>query len=321
MIRSLLALALVCGPAAAQVQPDAQKLRVPGRNAYVYMCVFNAFAGQYDQLAGEMRDLGVVRVRLSTSAKTLPIDPAYVQQVKAFNRAMHARGIAVAGLYLQDALFLHDPAKVAERTDQMLDYNEGLFGGIAAGERFDALDVDVEPPQDPAWSGATWAEKDVLVQDLLTNVVAVIRTTIDLRLGAAADELPFSVGAQHYFHDRVLSGDLTVGKTEDFLLAGANVVSLFTYDDDLNDVVSRASAEVIDTTTPNSIEIVLKTVNDGLDDQTFFEEGCAPMAVTSLQAMLQLAQLSPAPNLVPEVGIFEYDSFREICLPGPAVCP
>lgn len=326
---ALLALPAAQAPGPAQVAPapsrwtqpatlPAAKAWRPRMSAYVYTCVLEAFAGAPDLLAAELAAADVVRVRVTAKPQGYAGDPAAVASAKAVNRALHARGIEVLALFLQDASVLGDPDKARARTHALLDFQEGVFGGIQPAERFDGLDLDVEPHQHPAW-GSDWTVNDALVLDLL-EVVAAVRGAVVRRLGTGADALPISVAVPHWLHDRVLSGDLTVGTPTDFLQAGARVVSLFDYDDDLADLVARAAPEVADVQVPRSLEIVLKTVDDGLDDQTFFEEGCDALHTTAAALIQALAPLSAVDGLVLDVGVYEADSLRALCLASPPAC-
>jgi hypothetical protein len=114
--------------------------------------------------------------RVYGSYKNLPVDDPSV--MAAWNARLHEAGIS-SQLLLAEPTWVQPanrPNLLAKVTARVIDFN--LTSGRTAPERFDAVHLDLEPQQLPAWDAGTPADKRAFL-DLLLTTYAELRAHLD----------------------------------------------------------------------------------------------------------------------------------------------
>lgn len=297
-------LAVTPVPAAPLHNTDRETISV-----YVYTRTVDAYAGDYETLAAQMRDdENVGALFLSVGMKKLDptdseYDPAYAPKIRAFVAAMHGKGIFVHAMYLQDETCLDDLALARSRTEEIIAFDVQS----ATLEKFDGLHLDIEPERADDWDYES--RRFGLVQKLLA-VMQAIRG----EMTSAGCSLPLSssLGAD-YMEGGELQSYLTrngqsLGYPDDFL-AWVDFVLLMSYEDDYLHCINQVKDEIECAGTDGSIMLGMKTKNSGSNDGTFWEEGWQTLC-TAMGELRSGFDYSGGPLM--GFVVFEYESFTAL---------
>lgn len=220
------------------------------------------------QIPEQVQILGISDVLLSVDVRTASASRTYRSTFSQMVSDFHSRGITVRCMIANGTKYLDDVNEI----DIKVGYFIKMQGKLAADSRFDGVHVDIEPHAHPDWKTSGYLP-DETRENLMQQMLACFER-LNLLIG---DEYECSADIAHWLHHKYVSGDLITCRVQEWLQY-IDIVCIMAYDDDYLDVKNRVAEEL--NAVPqyeSSIIVSIKSINDGKDDETFYEEGWSLM--------------------------------------------
>lgn len=286
-------------------------------SAYVYNRTLDQYRGKPDLLAERMDFFGIDDVYLFLSTQPFANDSEFQNEIRALVRALRKRGIDT-----HHASFSHVNAYGEERNEiiealrlyqRNSDPEERLAGihfdiesHIMRENRDRWANVMNEYDLSISWDSQTGygagGPNDQVMKWVLEQIEEIKRQTEDLGF-------VYSQALGHFYEDRLVRGDLSVGGVNDFL-EHCDYVILMNYTDDTARLIRQARLEVENANQPNSIEVVVKTADNrvGSLSTTFADKGWLVM----MNALTELCEAFSGESAFRGIGFFEFQSLEEL---------
>jgi hypothetical protein len=284
------------------------------RGVYVYARTMETYLGKYEDLVGKMQQLGISDIYLSFGKRNLQ-DPAARGNLRAFLRAAHQRGMRVEAATLTEMDVYFKKELVEENLGEVLKFNET---SASVAERFDGISLDVEPhmlkegrtiPKDYPWRWNSETGKGPgKANDRLMG------ETMDIlaRAKNAARGLPLSEAVAQFFHDRVMSNELTVGRTTDFLKYADKLI-IMAYSSQAEKIASYVAEELKATRQEKCLVVCVKTSANTFQGGDNATTSLSPegwdKAIEKIRSVIASSQSSPAFR---GIAYFEYQGLEEM---------
>jgi len=310
----LLALSAEAGPATIPELKEKYGIRV---SAYLYHRTLEEYRGRPRALAEALASFGIDDAYLHVSTGSLSDDAAFRDELRSLIQALRERGVLA-----HHATFSHENAYGAER-DAVLAALAEYQEHSASEERFAGIHFDIEAhimrENNAGWRRVAerygierfWDSEsgygpdgpnDRVMQWVLAQIAAIREQTAD-------GNFVYSQALGHFYGDRVERGELSLGGVNDFL-AECDHVSLMNYTDDPERLIRQARLEVENATSPDSVEILVKTADNrvGPLSTTFANREWSEM-MDALVALCEAFEGTPAFR---GVGFFEFQSLEAL---------
>lgn len=253
------------------------------------------------QIPGHVQTLGISDVLLSVDVRTASNSSTYRNLFAQMVSDFHSRGITVRCMIANGTKYLDDVNEI----DSKVGYFTKMQSKLATSSRFDGVHVDIEPHAHSAWKSSGYLP-DETRENLMQQLLACFERLNEL-LG---EDYEVSADIAHWFHHKYASGDLITCRVQDWLQY-IDVVCIMAYDDDYLDVKNRVEEELLAVPQyASSIIVSIKSINDGNDNETFYEEGWSLMK--DCDDYLDAYAVSNSLSAYRGVGYYKYTSTWEI---------
>jgi len=283
---------------------------------YVYNASIEKYKEHPEKLADAIASFGFNTVYLGVSSRRLNVDEPYTSYIRNLTAALYTKSIKLHCTMFETNIF-------GEEMDNGVRAYWTYQKGSTVKQRFQGISFDIEAhtmtERNADWKHVAekynintyWkGENGYGADGPNSKIMKIVLTQIKEIKDAIKDKnAVYSEAIGHFYEDHFVTGDFSVGGINDYT-KDCDYAIIMNYTDDAKRLIRQSEMELKNAIKPLSVEIAIKTVDNGVGELTtsYADEGWDAM----MDGLNKLCLASKPYPSFRGIGIFDFSGLEKM---------